>query len=629
MINRLGIKLNKDSPSQRRSASEASGAESLESPIGSSTRESPGNGASADSRRVIRMSMPLNNVGRMSGNLRSSRASPSSTRFSGRGRGESLFSPAPKAKQKESVISPARSSRQNRSDEHRKSSRLSVSESKNNDSEEKEKTEVKRKPGILGRSSRRETVSSPGKPSKGFKSPLSRSGAIPPSGPLFGRGSGLLNKSGRGSKPVNRHQNMSRHPNRNSPPIRALSAKRLSSQHSFRSDLNLSIVDLNDLVESGLGDLEDVPEEDPLETSGGIVKKTKPKRLLGRRPMGLKNIGNSSSTTSLDAKVFNDDGTFEQGGFVLSREGILRVPSVLKRISSDRAPLDGIPNVNSDIHIESLDEIKELEQLGVGAGGRVFRAEHSVTGTQLAVKVINVYDERKRAQFIKELETMSALTSRFLVRFHGAFYDGHGTVHIAMEYMDLGALSDVLKRTGPIPEAVVTHIARHCLMGLHFLHKSELLHRDLKTANILLSRKAKLAKLSDFGLARNLETKSRRVFSFVGTMAYMSPERLDGSSYTYASDIWGFGVSIAECLLGRYPWDKANSYFDYVELASSGSESLLPNGLVSSECQNFIRLCTAVDPAQRPRTEVLLNHPWITNSVRDECIFEEWLAKCN
>ncbi len=215
--------------------------------------------------------------------------------------------------------------------------------------------------------------------------------------------------------------------------------------------------------------------------------------------------------------------------------------------------------------------------------------------------------------------------SRFLVRSYGAFYDGEGVVHVTLEYMDRGALSDIIELRGKVPEPILVHIAEHCLRGLMFLHDNHVLHRDFKTSNILLSRRVCRAKLSDFGLARDLNPGESRTDSFVGTLAYMSPERLNGSDYTYASDIWGLGISILECFLGRYPFAKPQSYFDYVEAAKSNPSSLMEGA--TPACVDFVRLCTSADPKERPTARMLLQHPWIADTRRDAKAFREWLQQ--
>jgi serine/threonine protein kinase len=269
------------------------------------------------------------------------------------------------------------------------------------------------------------------------------------------------------------------------------------------------------------------------------------------------------------------------------------------------------------ILVRSLEEFVRGPTLGCGAAARVYLASHAKTNARMAVKEINVYDEAKRNQLLKELETLISHNNRYLVRSYGAFYDGEGLVHVTLEYMDRGALSDVVRRTGPVPEPVIRHVARNCLRGLSYLHNNRVIHRDLKTANILLSRRAGVAKLSDFGLARDLVPGASKADTFVGTLAYMSPERLHGSVYTYASDIWGFGISLVECVLGRYPFEKPQSYFDYVAAVRTNPWELVGD-LASPAMLGFVERCTKLDPTERSTVQELLQHDWLNGSEEDE-----------
>lgn len=340
-----------------------------------------------------------------------------------------------------------------------------------------------------------------------------------------------------------------------------------------------------------------------------------------------------------DVFVIGGDGVFKGGGFEISKNGMLKSPGNLTRKLSDGTAVDGVPrSSNNLIIVRSLAEFargaplssrsrrqsaKIDSTLGAGAAGRVSLAVHRPSGRKIAVKRINVFDCQKRTQLLKELETLMCYDSRFLVRSYGAFYDGEGVVHVTLEYMDRGALSDAVEFRGAVPEHITVHIAEHCLRGLRFLHENHVLHRDFKTSNILLSRRTCRAKLADFGLARELEHGESRVDTFVGTVGYMAPERLNGREYTYASDVWALGICVLECLLGRYPFPKPQNYFDYLHAAQTDPAKLVRSA--SPECVDFVKLCTAEDPKNRPTANQLLEHPWITSTNRDTNVFREWL----
>lgn len=345
--------------------------------------------------------------------------------------------------------------------------------------------------------------------------------------------------------------------------------------------------------------------------------------------------GKSAPNSAMDwpsGGCFGSDGGFMTGGFKITTEGMVGKPPGMKREDSDSDAETDVPQSSQNsLIVKSLKELQPGPTIGAGAGGRVYLAQHLPSKRTMAMKVVNVYNKEKRNQLLKELETLSTHVSRYLVRFYGAFYDGSGAVHITLEYMDHGCLSTFVQRVGAIPEKIVQIIALDCLKGLKFLHRHHVLHRDFKTANILLSRKLCCAKLSDFGLARDLNPGVSKVDTFVGTVAYMSPERLQGSKYTYASDIWALGVCIVECLLGRYPFDRPQNYFDYIEATITANmlQGLEQKGArFSCEVKDFISLCTMTDPMRRPASNQLLEHPWLKDVRRDPALFGSWLDEC-
>jgi Protein kinase domain len=372
-----------------------------------------------------------------------------------------------------------------------------------------------------------------------------------------------------------------------------------------------------------------------------FVGKNKPQaRSSSKRPPPLKsspipallykeNPPPSYSDDSPSTGSFGSNGSFSTGGFKITSAGMVGKPDRVTRQDSDDAADSSNPqSIANMVIVHSMSEFRKGPTLGTGAAGRVYLAFHEPSGKTMAIKVQNVYEETKRNQLLKELETLSTHISRFLVRFYGAFYNKKGAVEMALEFMDAGCLSSTIQKFGAIPENVTHMIATDCLRGLRFLHRHNVLHRDFKTANVLLSRRLLCAKVSDFGLARDLDEGVSRVDTFVGTVAYMSPERLNGSQYTYASDIWALGISVVECLLGRYPFDRPQNYFDYIDATMSKDivSILISSGRrVTPAALDFVALCTHADPFFRPTAAVLMDHPWIAGSERNISVFRTWM----
>ena len=149
-----------------------------------------------------------------------------------------------------------------------------------------------------------------------------------------------------------------------------------------------------------------------------------------------------------------------------------------------------------------------------------------------------------------------ALDCTALVTFHGAYLDEAGKVGVILDFMDAGALEDVLKRRAHghpeapgLPEHIIASVVYQTFWGLAYLHFEQRLHRDIKPGNILLNGRGE-AKLSDFGIARDVDDEDAIATTMVGTFRYMSPERLHGEDYSFESDVWSMGMVLLEAARG-------------------------------------------------------------------------------
>nr|XP_061831262.1 dual specificity mitogen-activated protein kinase kinase 5-like isoform X3 [Nerophis lumbriciformis] len=192
-------------------------------------------------------------------------------------------------------------------------------------------------------------------------------------------------------------------------------------------------------------------------------------------------------------------------------------------------------------------DIQYQEQLGQGNGGTVYKAYHLLGKRVLAVKVIPLdITVELQKQIMSELEILYKCDSPYIITFFSAFFV-ENRISICTEYMDGGSL-DVYKR---IPEHVLGRIAVAVVKGLTYLWSLKILHRDVKPSNMLVNTRGQV-KLCDFGVSTQLVNSIAK--TYVGTNAYMAPERISGEQYGIHADVWSVGISFMELALGMFPY---------------------------------------------------------------------------
>eukprot|EP01062_Namystynia_karyoxenos_P010054 TRINITY_DN13567_c0_g1_i1.p1 TRINITY_DN13567_c0_g1~~TRINITY_DN13567_c0_g1_i1.p1 ORF type:complete len:629 (+),score=113.87 TRINITY_DN13567_c0_g1_i1:86-1972(+) len=256
--------------------------------------------------------------------------------------------------------------------------------------------------------------------------------------------------------------------------------------------------------------------------------------------------------------------------------------------------------------------------LGRGSSGRVRRGVHRPTGVPAAVKEVRIADRSNRDGLRRELRALLALrgASPFVITLYGAFFRD-GAVLLALELMG-GSLADAAPL--PVPETAVRGAAVQALQGLDFLHRERRqMHRDVKPANLLYSAQGHV-KISDFGSSGELLQQQHTRESFVGTLYYMAPERIEAGSYGCNSDCWALGLALLDCLVGGNPLrlGSGDTVASVLERAKAQRELLTraaehqatPPFLV------FLSQCLAPEPARRPSAAQLLRCSWVLGTAR-------------
>ena len=268
---------------------------------------------------------------------------------------------------------------------------------------------------------------------------------------------------------------------------------------------------------------------------------------------------------------------------------------------------DAAPPVNS--------VYRRLELVGRGAYGAVYRGVHVETGAAVALKVVNldtpdddVSDIQREVALLSQLREAA---SKNVVRYWGCWLKGP-ELWIVMDFAEGGSVRTLMK-AGPIAERYCAVIVRETLVALNYLHKSGIIHRDIKAANILLTSIGRIL-LCDFGVAASLASSSvhSKRSTFVGTPYWMAPEVItEGKTYDQKADVWSLGITIYEMAMGNPPLADVEQMRVIMLIPKSKPPRLPLEGDFSPAMRDFVAACLNEEPKERATSEELNKLKWI------------------
>ncbi|KAJ6621648.1 hypothetical protein B0H10DRAFT_2016874 [Mycena sp. CBHHK59/15] len=258
------------------------------------------------------------------------------------------------------------------------------------------------------------------------------------------------------------------------------------------------------------------------------------------------------------------------------------------------------------------------ELIGRGTYGRVYLALNATTGEMIAVKQVEIprtasdkNDSRQVTvvQALKlESETLKVLDHPNIVQYLG-FEETPANLSIFLEYVPGGSIGSCLLKHGKFDEEVTKSFTSQILAGLEYLHSKGILHRDLKSDNILVEMTG-VCKISDFGISKRTDDHNAHT-AMQGTVFWMAPEVINTQKkgYNFKIDIWSIGCVVLEMWAGTRPWVGD----ELVALFQSKLPPPVPEGLVLTPlADDFRRKCFAINPEERPPAAELRKHPYLT-----------------
>ncbi|KAI8059897.1 kinase-like domain-containing protein [Gongronella butleri] len=286
---------------------------------------------------------------------------------------------------------------------------------------------------------------------------------------------------------------------------------------------------------------------------------------------------------------------------------ILRRKSTGALQHATSAPADSMTLMDPTGHVPG--KFKLGNTIGKGQFGVVYRALELRTGKMVAVKRIKCKSSKKRdmADMMQEARLLQSLAHENIVKYEG-LVQTPGYINIILEFVENGSLANTLKSFGSFPEDLVATYCSQILHGLEYLHAQNVVHCDLKAANLLTTKSGNL-KLSDFGVSLHLAQQVQQEDEVAGTPYWMAPEVIALEGASTKSDIWSLGCTLIELCTGKPPYSEFNHYYALYHIVDDEYPPF-PSGL-SDDLYDFLRNCFAKQPEDRPSATELLLHAWI------------------